>query len=718
MGTKRTTFLKIILLFLLIPGSSLFSEEESSFSPIDLSNNNWLVKEGFEPGDENGFVQDDKILVKEKKIPLIMNDIFKTPVGNEVKHFAATTTFQLKKSTLLEPPVIQLGWIGENWEVFLNGKSQRRDIFLKDDGSIKTYRIFRGIIIRLNYRDLKDGENTLVFHFLGDAPANSMAINDTIGFLFSSPYLITTADQIQGNQAEVLFVSLYTVYFFFGLYHILIYSRRSKDLYNLFFGLFSVFLSVYGMGQTMLLYDFFFDTAYVTRIKYAPQPLLPIFFVLFFFYYFYPREKMSIYLGILTVSSLALSAFFVLAPHRYLESGLIAFYFLFIPVALYGVYLFVKTIIHRKPDVGIMFLGVSLMILTTIFEILDSIYFNTGIRVVKYSFFLFVMSLVAILANRFLTVHNESERLNVELTRQKNAFGRFVPTQFLELLGKHSAVDITLGDNSIQTMSVLMCDLRSFTNLAEKMSAEETFRFLNTYLARMEPVIQHYDGFVDKFIGDAILALFSDHEFARDVKASNNSANRALEAALHMRRELSIYNELRKKEGVPPIEFGVGINTGPLVLGTVGSSHRIDTTVIGNTVNLAARLESLSTYYGANIIISDHTFHQLSNPDLYKIRELDAVYVKGKSELSYIYEVYDSDDLTIRDLKDQSHEFIAAGIQLYRNRQFVEAKVEFAKALERFPADLLPGIYLERCDHFIVEPPPVDWKGSYELTHK
>ena len=714
----RKYFKLVVMFIVLVVGNNLAYSDPapSGFNSINLSALDWYVKEGFQEQDRIGFDRTDDFYTKKVRPPIVMNEIFKVPTGSGVRHFAARIDFPLDKSKLVEPLVLQLGWIGENWEVFLNGKSQRKEIFLGKSGNIKKYRTFRGVVIRLNYADLQDGNNTLVFHIVGDGPVTSLAVNDTVGFLYSDPYLITTVDQLVGQQAEILFIALYTVYFFFGLYHVLIYSRRSKDLYNLFFGLFSIFLAIYGISQTMFVYDFVENTATITRMKYFPQPMLPILFILFFHYYFYPEKKISITLGLFTGISLALSLFFAFAPHRYLESALKAEYFLFIPVISYGVIVFVKTILLRKQDVGIMFLGVTLMIVATVFEVLDSTYFNTGIRVVKYSFFLFVMSLVAILANRFLTVHNESERLNVELTRQKNAFFRFVPTQFLELLGKHSAIDITLGDNSLQTMSVLMCDLRAFTNMSEKMTPEETFRFLNSYLARMEPIIQHYDGFVDKFIGDAILALFADSSNPKG--SDSNSAERSLEAAIHMRRELVIYNEARKKENYQPIEFGIGINTGPLVLGTVGSSHRIDTTVIGNTVNLAARLESLTTFYRANIVISDHVYQSLSNPEVFRIREVDAVFVKGKSELSLIYEVYDADDIETKEKKDRTRDMISRGIVLYKNRDFHGAREVFYSAAAIFPEDRVIQLYLERCDQFIAEPPPADWNGVFELTHK
>lgn len=710
-------------LVMLLPLSSTLPEGKD-FTPVDMKMLEWQVKEGFQAGDETGFGTNDSFHVKHLHPPMILNEIFPVQPGGGVRHFALQTRFAIDKSSLREPLVMQLAWIGENWEVFLNGKSQRREIFQNEKGEIVKYRTFRGVIVRLNYADLRDGDNLLVFHVLGDGPVTSLAVNDTVGFLFAEPYRLTTFAQITEQRAEVFFVSLYTVYFFFGLYHILIFSRRPRDIYNLFFGLFSMCLTMYGLSQTMLIYDFFDDTSIVSRLKYLPQPMLPVLFLLFVHYYFYHENRPPLFLLVMAVLNGLLSLFFILAPHAYLETGLRVFYLLLLPIVGFTIVLFIRTMLAKKPDFPVMATGLFVMILAMVFEVADSVLWNTGIRVLKYSFFLFVMSLIAVMANRFLVVHNESERLNVELLQQKNSFARFVPTQFLELLGKHSAVDIRLGDNSVQSMSVLMCDLRSFTSMAERMTPEDTFRFLNSYLARMEPIIQRYDGFVDKFVGDAILALFSKSARARAEGGDSvsagflNTAERALEAAIQMRRELLMYNEGRRKEGLPAIEFGTGINTGLLVLGTVGSEQRIDTTVIGNTVNLAARLESLTSYYDARIIISEETRRNLANPAMYSIRELDIVYVKGKTEPSSIYEVYDLDEAGCRVKKDMTREAVAKGIALYRSRQFAAARTVFAAMSRDFHEDRIPRIYMERCDHYLVNPPTEAWNGVYELSVK
>ena len=172
-----------------------------------------------------------------------------------------------------------------------------------------------------------------------------------------------------------------------------------------------------------------------------------------------------------------------------------------------------------------------------------------------------------------------------ELQNMVDAFERFVPQEFLRILNKESITDVQLGDQIQEEMTVLFSDIRDFTLLSEKMTPEENFKFTNSYLSRMEPSIRAYHGFVDKFIGDAIMALFP------------TNAQDAVQAAVDMLQALFEYNQDRSKVHYDPIRVGIGINTGALMLGTVGGQSRMDGTVISDAVNLASRIESMTGVY-------------------------------------------------------------------------------------------------------------------------
>jgi len=212
------------------------------------------------------------------------------------------------------------------------------------------------------------------------------------------------------------------------------------------------------------------------------------------------------------------------------------------------------------------------------------------------------------------------------------ANSRFVPAEFLKYLNKQSVEDIKLGDQIQAKMSILFADIRDFTSLSEEMTPFQTFNFINSYFSRMGPIIRKNNGFIDKYIGDAIMALFP------------GAPDHALNAAIEMKKALKEYNIHRAKDGYKPINFGIGIHTGDLILGVIGEEMRYDSTVIADSVNLASRLESVTKTYRSDIIISGDVYDNLNNQNNYCCRQLDFIEVKGKKEPIKVYEVFSSPD--------------------------------------------------------------------------
>ncbi|MBD2014214.1 AAA family ATPase [Microcoleus sp. FACHB-53] len=279
----------------------------------------------------------------------------------------------------------------------------------------------------------------------------------------------------------------------------------------------------------------------------------------------------------------------------------------------------------------------------------------------------------------------ENARLYSNMAELNTAYERFVPRQFLQFLEKESIVDVQLGDQIQQEMSVLFSDIRDFTTLSESMTPQENFKFINSYLSRMEPAIRENQGFIDKYIGDAIMALFS------------GAADNALKAGIAMLHRLSEYNQNRMKWDYGSIQIGIGINTGSLMLGTVGGSNRMDGTVISDAVNLASRVESLTKNYGIPLLITHQTFSRLSNPLDYKIRRIDQVKVKGKSELVTVYEVFDADLPEIKEGKLATLELFKEALFHYTSQDWRAAEKLFSECLRLNPMDKVAQIYWQRC---------------------
>jgi len=284
----------------------------------------------------------------------------------------------------------------------------------------------------------------------------------------------------------------------------------------------------------------------------------------------------------------------------------------------------------------------------------------------------------------------ESRNFTHELFALNEAYERFVPRQFLQLLNKKSIVDVQFGDQVQKEMSILFSDIRDFTMLSESMTPQENFKFINAYFSRMEPAIIENKGFIDKYIGDEIMALFS------------GGADSAVKAGITMLQTLTEYNQHRAKQGYVPLQIGIGINTGSLMLGTVGGKSRMDSTVIGDTVNLASRMEELTKNYGVSLLISHHTFLQLQDSNQYNFRIIDRLKVKGKSAAVSVYEIFDADSWEIREGKLVTKQEFEQGLLLYNMGSFNEAVHLFKDCLRVNPRDTVAQIYLKRCQKFLM----------------
>ena len=275
------------------------------------------------------------------------------------------------------------------------------------------------------------------------------------------------------------------------------------------------------------------------------------------------------------------------------------------------------------------------------------------------------------------------ELKNTELSKLNQSYSRFLPKQFLRFLGHESIVEVSLGESVQKEMSILFSDIRSFTTLSETMTLAENFKFINSYLSRMEPLITTNYGFIDKYIGDAIMALFG------------RCPDDAVKAALGMLLELNKYNIIREKNNKLPIKIGIGINTGSLMLGTVGGINRMDTTVISDSVNLASRLQDLTKVYGASLIISQHTFFALKDYRKYNYRFLGKVKVQGKKDVVSLFEFFDADPPEIIEFKIQTKTLFEQGVISYYSGQKERSTQIFQRIINLNNQDQAAYFYLK-----------------------
>jgi signal transduction histidine kinase/class 3 adenylate cyclase/ActR/RegA family two-component response regulator len=295
---------------------------------------------------------------------------------------------------------------------------------------------------------------------------------------------------------------------------------------------------------------------------------------------------------------------------------------------------------------------------------------------------------------------------HIRLAKLNAAYGKFVPHEFLRLLGQESIIDVKLGDNLQREMSVMFSDIRSFTSISEQMTPEENFAFINSYLGRVSPVIRKHRGFIDKYIGDAVMALFPE------------SADDALQAAIEMQQEVTVFNQRRQANGYMPITIGVGVHTGNLMLGTIGEEQRMESTVIADAVNLASRLEGLTKLYAAGILISDRTLHNLNDLTKYNYRFVDRVKVKGKNQPVAVFEVYDGDAEPIKQLKKQTQTNFEQAVVVYHQQNFVQSQQIFDEVLDVNPNDKAAKLYYDRCAKYLKSGIPEGWTGIEAMDEK
>lgn len=306
---------------------------------------------------------------------------------------------------------------------------------------------------------------------------------------------------------------------------------------------------------------------------------------------------------------------------------------------------------------------------------------------------------LAITVYRYITEEREKKKI-------RGAFQYYLTASVINEMLKDPA-KLKLGGDK-KDLSVLFSDIRGFTTISEKLTPEELVHLLNEYLTAMTDIVFKYDGTLDKYMGDAIMAVFGAPLDQPD------HARRACQTALDMMSELRRLQKKWLAEGKPPLNIGIGINSGDMVAGNMGSQMRFDYTVMGDNVNLGSRLEGTNKEYGSNIIFSEFTYDKVK--DDMCCRELDWVRVKGKKLPVKIYELLGEkkDESKWKDLIGNFEE----GLKLYRASRWDEAIAAFQKALAVKPEDAASQLYIERCKNLKENPPPQPWDGVFTMTKK
>ena len=294
-------------------------------------------------------------------------------------------------------------------------------------------------------------------------------------------------------------------------------------------------------------------------------------------------------------------------------------------------------------------------------------------------------------------------KTHINLHNVFNATGKFVPYEFLNAIGREEITDVRLGDHAEVEVTVMFTDIRDFTRISESMTPTENFKFVNDFVGRMGPIIQKNKGFVNQYLGDGMMAIFPE-----------NSED-ALRAAVEMLEEI---NRQNRNNGAEDLSVGIGLHTGPLIMGIIGDENRSDPATIADTVNTSSRLEGLTKHFRTKLIVSADSIADKMDHEEFHYRYLGKVRLKGKKELIDIYECVDGDVKALKQHKITTRDIFEAGLKHYYDKAFDKAQLKFKEIVTLNNDDTVAQFFLEKCIELEKEGIPEDWTGVEEMTSK
>lgn len=482
---------------------------------------------------------------------------------------------------------------------------------------------------------------------------------------------------------------LFGCLFILAIYHFTLYFLRPVDRSTLYFGLMCLVIGVRSLltGQNLINdmlphFDWFLARKIEYMLTFTSAPI----YVAFAYILYRNSWNKTIY-RIIVGFGFALCLFVLVTPPSLYTNTSYVFTGYAWLTGMYTIIVFIRAA-RKKEDGAEIFLATSLFFLLTIVN--DTL---NQLELVHTGLYLSFGLLIVTFAQSFvLSSRSATAFRNTEIYAR--TFRKFVPAQFLDKIAKDGIESIRPGNAEKEEVTVLFSDIRSFTSFAETLSPDEVFQTLNQYLSFVEPPIRANNGFVDKYMGDGIMALFEG-------AADQNSARNAMLAALDMQVALKRFNDQREAQGLVALRTGIGLHAGPVIIGTLGGNERMDSTAIGDAVNLASRIEGMTKMYGVSLLASDYTIRLLNQPEEFLMRFVDNVMAKGKNEPAAIWQIIGRRSDAALVLWLEVLPLYEKAIALYRERNIAEAKQVFESCRQRMPDDQLTKTYLDRCVKFL-----------------
>lgn len=720
-----------IVIFFIMPTIVIFSSEKESEKikkpiTVDLTKKEWIIIPGF----SSDFTDFDSIQFREyldqSKIPYKMISEFPVFITDELKKFQLSdsreSSNKIKSATMairldIPPETLEnlqnaeyqnssmylfFSGIGENYELFWNRSRIHSSIYTdKESSTILKRRSLKGLTIPLNSTLLKE-KNILLIHLIGSNSPFSFYHNPEFGFFYRNHYYLSNDDYLL--EKLKFFPSEYAIFVFIFafVFYLALFLANRKEISNLDFSMMILIFTIYALSQNNFLIRWIpkLDTSVLYVLESITVSFVPLFsyrFIKDFFQRKIQRNHFSSYVNyfhwIVGVVAIALPYAFI----HYFTALVILYY---IPFMFLLGFQIIPAMKKDKIQAILTIVVLSIFLVFLVFHIYDYFIYRSGYNITIASFLGIIIFFAYSYSLKYHFVSEKNVILSSHFQKVNQIYQRFVPRQFLNYLNKKDILEVKLGDQIEREMTVLFSDIRGFTKLSYQLSEEETFNLINGYLSYIVPVIQKHNGFIDKYIGDAVMALFPD-----------NPQN-AVNAAIEMHQELEKFN----RDTGNHLEIGIGIHTGGLRLGIIGHDERMETTVISDAVNLASKIESLTKTFSARILLSGNTFFELEDPGDYHFRILTRTMVKGNDFPVGILEIFNNDEPDIIEKKLKAKTSFEAGFGHYANREFDKAEEIFEEIKEKFQEDKAVSYFLEKISYYKKNPPSDDWSGIEIVT--
>lgn len=643
---------------------------------------------------------------KVKSFPILLNQIHEIPESFSLNTFSIFCDVFLEQDTADAPNyALYLPGIGEGFEIYFNGEKVLSRLYIEND-RLKNFYYTKFLKVPLPGKRIKS-QNRLFFHIAGYAPISALSRNFLLGLPFRSGYIISPESESTGTSNFLLFF-LNASYILLGFFHLYIFLRWSVVRYNLYFGLFTLCISGYFLAFSQPAFETFHDSKYLVMLSYMCQPMALAWFTLFLQAYFYPGMRLSILPRFLPWMNFIFVLAITPGKEEFFQPTLMIWYILAGAHVLYLFAFLKKIFLEKLKDSRVLIFSVAGALLMILFDILDTIFFFTNMRLGQLAYFLIIMSLAWILVSRFVGTMLEARRRSGERIPEHGSFW-YLLQKLVLALSELKKKFLQAPEHKSEEYAILFADIHNFSRLSQDIPAGKIFRLLNIFTRRMEICIKRRYGFIDKYIGDGILAVFENNIS----QTGYHGAVFAVKCAVDMLQNVHDLNE-QKSAGNGKIQIGIGIHAGKNFT-TADKFNEAKAGTREETIKITAWLEQITLRYGAPLIITGQVKEYIQRSDLHT-RELDIINLKNQGTVLTLHEVFDADSPDCFEKKLTAKMHFARALELYRSGEFSSARSIFEKIHGENPEDFPAKHMARRCSKLHKSRLVKNWSAI--LVHK